>query len=42
MLKSDRILALDIGTSGIKLAEFSASKGGVPELTNFAVGSLGR
>ncbi len=41
MLKHDRILALDIGTSGIKLAEYVPGKDGAAELVNFAVGSLG-
>ena len=38
---SDRILTLDIGASGLKLAEFRALKSGGIELTNFAVGALG-
>ncbi len=41
MLKSDSILALDIGASGVKLAEFVALKSGGLELTNYAVGALG-
>ena len=41
MLKSDRILALDIGASGIKMAEFIALKSGGVEMVNFGVGSLG-
>ncbi|HBA84959.1 MAG TPA: hypothetical protein DCZ95_12765 [Verrucomicrobia bacterium] len=41
MLKSESILALDIGASGIKLAEFVALKSGGLELVNYAVGSLG-
>jgi len=41
MLKSEGILALDIGTSGIKLAEFTQGKDGSIELVNFAIGSLG-
>ena len=41
MLRSDRILALDIGASGLKLAEFVPLKSGGIELVNYAVGSLG-
>jgi len=41
MLTSDRIIALDIGASGVKMAEFLALKAGGIELTNFAIGSLG-
>ena len=43
MLKKDRIITLDIGSSGIKLAEFAATAGteGAIELVNFAVGSIG-
>lgn len=41
MLKNERILALDIGTSGLKLAEFIPTKAGAVELVNFAVGVLG-
>lgn len=41
MLKSEAILALDIGSSGIKLAEFEKGDDGSIELTNFAIGSLG-
>jgi type IV pilus assembly protein PilM len=41
MLKSGRILALDIGSSGIKLAEFSALRSGGIELMKFGVASLG-
>ncbi len=40
MLKQERILALDIGASGLKMAEFVALKSGGIELTNFGVGSL--
>ncbi len=40
MLKDQRILALDIGASSIKLAEFAALKSGGIQLTNFGVGSL--
>jgi len=41
MLKQERILALDIGASGLKMAEFTALKSGGVELTNFGVASLG-
>lgn len=41
MRKTDRILALDIGASGIKMAEFHALKSGGIELVNFATGALG-
>ena len=43
MPKKDRIIALDIGSSGIKLAEFAATPGaeGAIELVNFAVGAVG-
>ena len=41
MFTSDRILALDIGTSALKLAEFLPRKSGSVELINFAVGFLG-
>lgn len=40
MLKDHRILALDIGASTIKLAEFQTQKSDSLQLTNFAVGSL--
>lgn len=41
MLKHDRILALDIGSSGVKLAEFAAQGEMGVQLVNFAVGSMG-
>ena len=41
MFKSDRILALDIGASGLKLAEFISLKSGGVELVKYAVGALG-
>ena len=41
MLSKDRILAADIGTNAVKLAEFVPSKGGTVELLNFAIESLG-
>lgn len=41
MLKQERILTLDIGASGIKIAEFAALKSGGVELVNYAVGSMG-
>ncbi|NCC51974.1 MAG: type IV pilus assembly protein PilM [Spartobacteria bacterium] len=41
MLTTDRIIALDIGASGVKMAEFIALKSGGIELVNFAIGSLG-
>ncbi|OQA26818.1 MAG: cell division protein FtsA [Verrucomicrobia bacterium ADurb.Bin345] len=41
MLKQERILALDIGASGLKIAEFTPLKSGGIELTNFGVASLG-
>jgi type IV pilus assembly protein PilM len=40
MLRDQRILALDIGASTIKLAEFDFHKAGGVELRNFGVGSL--
>ena len=40
MLTDQRILAIDIGASSIKMAEFQALKAGGIQLTNFAVGSL--
>jgi len=40
MLKSERILALDVGASGLKIGEFMALKSGGVELINFGVGSL--
>lgn len=40
MLTDHRILAIDIGASSIKIAEFGALKAGGVQLTNFAVGSL--
>jgi type IV pilus assembly protein PilM len=41
MLKQERILTLDIGASGIKMAEFVGLKSGGVELVNYAVGSMG-
>lgn len=41
MSKGHRILALDIGASTVKLAEFSATRDGTVELMNFGVSSLG-
>jgi len=41
MFKSDRILSLDIGASGLKLAEFIPLRSGGVELVSYAVGSLG-
>ncbi|MFH0952974.1 MAG: type IV pilus assembly protein PilM [Verrucomicrobiota bacterium] len=40
MLRQDRILALDIGASGLKIAEFVALRSGGVELVNFGVASL--
>ncbi len=40
MFKSNRLIALDIGSSKIVLAEFSAAKAGAPELLSYGVGSL--
>ncbi len=40
MFKSDRILALDMGASGLKLAEFIPLKSGGVELVRYAVGAL--
>lgn len=40
MLKSDRILALDIGASGLKMAEFIPLKSGGIELINHSIASL--
>ena len=41
MLGPERILALDIGASGLKMAEFVPLKSGGIELVKFGVGSLG-
>ncbi len=41
MLGSERILALDIGASGLKMAEFIPLKSGGIELVRFGVASLG-
>jgi len=41
MLKSNRILALDIGDSELKVAEFTALKSGGLELAKYGVTSLG-
>lgn len=41
MLKTDRILALDIGASGLKMAEFVPLKSGGVELIKHAISSLG-
>ena len=40
MLGTERILAVDIGASSVKMAEFVALKSGGIELVNFGVGSL--
>jgi len=40
MLKQERILALDIGASALKMAEFVALRSGGVELVNFGIGSL--
>ena len=40
MFKSERILALDMGASGLKLAEFIPLKAGGVELAKYAVGAL--
>lgn len=40
MLKTDRILTLDIGASKIVVAEFSAARSGVPELIRYGIGRL--
>ena len=41
MLGSERILALDIGASTVKVGEFQASKGQGLRLTNFNFADLG-
>lgn len=41
MAKGHRILALDVGASSVKIAEFTATRSGGLELTNFGVSSLG-
>ncbi|MCB1101394.1 MAG: pilus assembly protein PilM, partial [Kiritimatiellae bacterium] len=41
MAKGQRILALDVGASTVKIAEFTSLKAGTIELTNFGVSSLG-
>ncbi len=40
MFKAERILALDVGASGLKLAEFVPLKAGGVELVTYAVGAL--
>ncbi|MDP6491170.1 MAG: type IV pilus assembly protein PilM [Kiritimatiellia bacterium] len=40
MFKSDRLLALDVGASKLVLSEFRATKSGVPQLVDYAVGKL--
>jgi len=40
MLKRKRILALDVGASGLKLAEFVPLKSGGVELVRYAIGAL--
>lgn len=40
-MKGNRILALDIGSSGLKMAEFQALRSGGIELIRFGVASLG-
>ena len=40
MLKQERILALDIGASALKMAEFVALRSGGVELVNFGIGSM--
>lgn len=40
MFKAERILALDVGASGLKLAEFVSLKAGGVELVTYAVGAL--
>ncbi len=37
----NRVLALNVGASKLAIAEFSASKSGVPELINYGIGQLG-
>jgi type IV pilus assembly protein PilM len=39
VFSSDRILALDIGTSRLVLAEFLAPRGGVPQLVRYGIGA---
>ena len=41
MLGSERIIALDIGASTVKIGEFQASKGHGLRLTNFNFADLG-
>ncbi|MCX7008337.1 MAG: type IV pilus assembly protein PilM [Kiritimatiellaeota bacterium] len=41
MFKAERILAMDVGASGLKLAEFVPLKSGGIELVTYAVGALG-
>ena len=40
MFRSDRLLALDVGASKLVLAEFQATKSGVPQLMDYAIGTL--
>ena len=40
MFKSERILSLDVGASGLKLAEFIPLKAGGVEMVKYAVGAL--
>ncbi len=41
MARSQRILALDVGSSKLVLAEFNAPAGQVPELLNYGIGAFG-
>ena len=41
MLKSDRMIALDIGASKLVVAEFSTASFGAPELISYGIGKLG-
>jgi type IV pilus assembly protein PilM len=41
VFKSDRILALDVGTSRIALGEFSTGRPGAPELLSYGIVKLG-
>jgi type IV pilus assembly protein PilM len=41
MFRSNRVLALDVGSSKVVLAEFLVGKGGGLELSNYGIGALG-
>ncbi len=40
MYSSDRVIAVDVGTSKLAVAEFSVSRKGVPQLINYGIANL--